>query len=223
MTSFSMTTGHTPKYRWTWQSNTVHSIVLRTSNTIIIYTAYPLAIHIYNVMTFWVGLVSVLPVMASVDLPQSRGREPVARAYHAAIGYHRYMAVWGGDSRGVHIETSVVECFDVLSATWMEARQLSQYLPDGLYLMAVACDEERAYTLGGETDSGRTCINDVYEVDLTSLVCSKIEPSAHSAPSPSARSSSAIVISRRRLVNYGGNTGGRVSDELHVLDLDASE
>ena len=159
--------------------------------------------------------------MASV--PQSRGREPVARVSHAAIGYHRYMAVWGGTGGGgVHIETSVVECFDVLSATWMEARQLSQYLPDGLYRMAVACDEERAYTLGGTTvyRSGR--INDVYEVDLTSLVCSTIEPSA---PSPSARLSSAIVISRRRLVNYGGDTsdGGGASDELHLLDLDASE
>ena len=157
--------------------------------------------------------------MASV--PQSRGREPVARAFHAAIGYHRYMAVWGGHGGGVHIETSVVECFDVLSATWMEARQLSQYLPDGLYRMAVACDEERAYTFGGYTESGR--INDVYEVDLTSLVCSRIEPSAHSAPSPSARSRSAIVISRRRLVNYGGLAGGGASDELHVLHLDASE
>ena len=155
--------------------------------------------------------------MASV--PQSRGREPVARAYHAAIGYHRYMAVWGGESSD--IETSVVECFDVLSATWMEARQLSQYLPDGLRGMAVACDEERAYTFGGLTES--RSINDVHEVDHTSLVCSRIEPSAHSAPSPSARNSSAIVISRRRLVNYGGNTSGGESDELHVLDLDASE
>ena len=156
------------------------------------------------------------------SVPQSRGREPVARAYHAAIGYHRHMAVWGGrGGGGVHIYTSVVECFDVLSATWMEARQLSQYLPDGLYRMAVACDEERAYTFGGTTGSGD--INDVYEVDLTSLVCSKIEPSAHSAPSPSAREDSAIVISRRRLVNYGGDTSGGVSDELHVLHLDASE
>ena len=130
------------------------------------------------------------------------------------------MAVWGGS--GSDIETSVVECFDVLSATWVEARQLSQYLPDGLRLMAVACDEERAYTFGGYTESGR--INDVYEVDLTSLVCCKIEPCAHSAPSPSARDDSAIVISRRRLVNYGGYAdGGRESDELHVLDLDASE
>ena len=132
------------------------------------------------------------------------------------------MAVWGGEGGSGVIETSVVECFDVLSATWMEARQLSQDLPDGLYNMAVACDEERAYTFGGRTKSGR--INDVYEVDLTSLVCCKIEPSAHSAPSPSAREFSAIVISRRRLVNYGGETGGgRVSDELHLLDLDASE
>ena len=89
--------------------------------------------------------------------------------------------------------------------------------------MAVACDEERAYTFGGSTESGR--INDVYEVhvDLRSLACSTIDPSAHSAPSPSARNDSAIVISRRRLVNYGGVTSGRESDELHVLDLDASE
>ena len=69
---------------------------------------------------------SYIPDLAMASVPQSRGREPVARAYHAAIGYHRYMAVWGGDSGyGVHIETSVVECFDVLSATWVEARQLS--------------------------------------------------------------------------------------------------
>ena len=158
-----------------------------------------------------------------VSVPQSRGREPVARAYHAAFGYHRHMAVWGGcGGGGVHIETSVVECFDVLSATWVEARQLSQYLPDGIRLMAVACDEERAYTFGGLTESGR--INDVYEVDLTSLVCSTIEPSPHSAPSPSARDASAIVNSRRRLVNYGGDTSrDGASDELHVLNLDASE
>ena len=165
----------------------------------------------------------MLPAMASA--PQSRGRELVARAYHAAIGYHRYMAVWGGSGGGgVHIETSVVECFDVLSATWVEARQLSQYLPDGLRYMAVACDEERAYTFGGLSTESRR-INDVYEVDLTSLVCSKVEPSPHSAPSPSARQFSAIVISRRRLVNYGGDTSGfgAASDELHVLDLDASE
>ena len=48
-------------------------------------------------------------------------------------------------------------------------------LPDGLRYMAVACDEERAYTFGGET-AGFERINDVYEVDLTSLVCSKIQP-----------------------------------------------
>ena len=160
--------------------------------------------------------------MASV--PQSRGREPVARAFHASFAYHRHnMLTWGGEgSDGVHIETSVIECFDVLSATWMETRQLSQYLPDALYSMAVACGEERAYTFGGETGSGRI-IDDVYEVDLTSLVCSKIQPCAHSAPSPSARNGSAILISRRRLVNYGGYTSGGASDELHVLDLDASE
>ena len=156
--------------------------------------------------------------MASV--PQSRGREPVARIYHASVASQGRMVVWGG----VGIETSAVESFDVLSATWMETQQLSQYLPDRLCRMAVACDEERAYTFGGQTTRlGR--INDVYEVDLTSLVCSKIQLSAHSAPSPSTREDSAIIISRRRLVSYGGDTSGSntSSDELHVLDMDASE
>ena len=155
-------------------------------------------------------------------------REPVARNGHASVASHdhHHMLMWGGEgSSGVDyqdIETAVVESFDVLSATWVETQRLGQYLPDSLWRMAVACDEERAYTFGGETSLGR--INDVYEVDLTSLVCSKIQLSAHSAPSPSARQYSAIVISGRRLVNYGGWTpGGIALDELHVLDLDASE
>ena len=44
-----------------------------------------------------------------------------------------------------------------------------------------------------------------------------------SAPSPSGREESAIIISRGKLVNYGGDTSGGELDELHVLDLDASE
>ena len=156
--------------------------------------------------------------MASVSL----SKEPLARWRHAAVYSNHRMLVWGGDGGTVRIETSAVGCFDVLSASWADTRHLSQYLPDGLYSMAVACDEESAYSFGGRTKSER--INDLYEVNLTSLVCRKLVPSAHSAPSPSARAGSAMLCSRRKLVNYGGYCDGdRVSDELHVFDLDNSK
>ena len=158
--------------------------------------------------------------------PQSGYREPLARYFHAAVASSRHLLIWGGHGGGLvlKIEASAVDCFDVLSATWAERRQLSLYIPGSLNSAPVACDEARlrAYTFGGRTGSGR--INDLYEVDLMSLVCSSIQPSAHSAPPPDVRSDSAITISRRRLVNYGGDIGGGVaSDELHVFYLDTSE
>ena len=153
--------------------------------------------------------------MASVSL----SKEPLVRYKHAAVASNHRMLVWGGDGGvKVRIETSAVECFDVLSASWAETRQLSKCLPDGLYGMAIACDEERAYSFGGLTKSGH--INDLYEVNLTSLVCRKLGPSAHSAPSPSGRAGSAMLCSRRKLVHYGGYCGGGVSD---VFDLDNSK
>ena len=126
--------------------------------------------------------------MASVSL----SKEPLARSSHAAVASNHRMLVWGGDCGTVRIETSAVECFDVLSASWEETRHLSQYLPDGLNNMAVVCDEERAYSFGGWTKSGR--INDLYEVNLKSLVCRKLVPSALSVPSPSARVGSNVMF-----------------------------
>ena len=149
----------------------------------------------------------------------SYNREPNARCYHATIASNRQVLVWGGKSSGEQIKTSAVECFDVVSTTWQETRQLSLHLPDGLHHMAVAWNEEKAYSFGGVSKSGQT--NDIYEVDKTSLVCKKIIPSAGSAPFPQSRS--AIICSGRRLINYGGFSDTGFSDEIHVFDLDTSE
>ena len=159
--------------------------------------------------------------MASV--PQSRGREPQAREGHAAVSSSRQMLVWGGGGvSGVRIETSTVEIFDVISVTWRDPRQLSgQSLPDDLRGMAIIRDGDKAYSFGGWTESTR--INELLEIELTSLQCRHLVPAEGSAPPPSARSSSGMVSYRRKLVTYGGFTGGEWSDELHVFDLNTSE
>ena len=156
--------------------------------------------------------------MASV--PQSRGREPQGRYWHAAVSSNRHMLVWGG---GVPIETATVEIFDVISATWRDPRQLSgQSLPDNS--AAIALDGDKTYSFGGRTESTTTYINELLEIDLTSLQCRHLVPAAGSAPPPRARYSSGMVCYRRNLVTYGGYTGGDGwLDELHVFDLNKSE
>ena len=165
----------------------------------------------------WVGLVCL--AMAS-----SRGREPQARRGHAAVSSSRHMLVWGGrGGSGVMMKTSTVEIFDVISATWRDPRQLSgQSLPDGLHYMGIAVlDGDKAYSFGGRTPSTR--INDILEIELTSLQCRYLVPAEGSAPPPSARTGSGMVCYRKSLVTYGGFTGDGQSDELHVFDLNTSE
>ena len=154
--------------------------------------------------------------------------QPPARAEHVAVASSNRMLVWGGNGgKKSRIMTSTVEIYDVLSGTWQETRQLrSSSLPENLNSMAVIWYEEKAYTFGGfiqnvHDDLGQM-INDVYEVDLSSLECKKLEP--YGAPSPTPRDSSAMVYCKRKLVNYGGRLDDDVeSDELHVFDLNSSE
>ena len=156
--------------------------------------------------------------MASV--PRSRGREPQARYGHAAVSSNRHMLVWGGGDGG-H-ETSTVEIFDVISATWRDSRQLSgQSLPDDLCYTEIVQDGDKAYSFGGLT--GPTRINDLLEIELTSLQCRYLVPAEGSAPPPSARTGSGMVCYRKNLVTYGGCTDDGQSDELHVFDLNTSE
>ena len=147
------------------------------------------------------------------------------RAHHVAVNAgEKYALVWGGDEGdGMQIDTSTVDTFDVLSASWQEPRQLrGTPLPDRFHKMAVAWDEKKTYLFGGKCDFD-TRFNDVYEIDLKTLECKKLTLAEDSAPPPSPRSSCSMVCARRRLVIYGGFTGMEQSDELHVFDLDTSE
>ena len=155
-------------------------------------------------------------------LSRLRTAEPSARYGHAAVGCGGNLFVWAGDGRrGSPVPSSVLERFNVVSTSWQEQRQLrGQPLPGGLHRMAVTSDGEKAYFFGG-TDESYTLHNSLYCLDLSSLVCREIVPSSES---PSPRDGSAMVHYRRKLVLYGGLTGGgSVLDELFVFDLDTSE
>ena len=88
--------------------------------------------------------------------------------------------------------------------------------------MAVTSDGDKIYCFGGLVGplGSRQSHNSLYCLDLSSLVCRVIVPSSES---PSPRCDSPMVHHRRKLVLYGGNTGGSASDELFVFDLDTSE
>ena len=158
-------------------------------------------------------------------MAQPRVREPQARGDYAAVSSSRHMFIWGGwagASSASGLATSTVELFDVLSAAWQEPQQLRGLsLPDGLNEMAVAWDEEKAYSFGGSIESTTKYINDVYEINLSTLQCTKLVPAAGSAPSH--RESSAMICSKRRLVIYGGSKDGLELDDLHMFNLDTSE
>ena len=157
-------------------------------------------------------------------LSRLRTAEPSARNGHGAVGCGGNLFVWAGKGgRGSPVPSSVLERFNVVSTSWQEPRQLrGQSLPDGLRLMAVTSDGERAYCFGGK-DGSEERYNSLYCLDLSSLLNQLIIPTTASE-SPSPRSSSAMVHYRRKLVLHGGFTGGgSASDELFVFDLDTSE
>ena len=119
----------------------------------------------------------------------SEPREPKARAYHAAVVVDNNLLVWGGLDVD---ETSMVETFDVSSATWLEPRQLhGDTLPNGLYDMAVTSDMKRAYMFGGYSNSTRQRYKQLFVIGLTSLECRELVSGSSSRPS--ARSGSRMV------------------------------
>ena len=173
----------------------------------------------YNIMSLnkeakseWGPLLSALAMSSA---------EPSARYQHGAVGVGSNLFVWGGDGGGVSVvSSSVVERFNVRSASWREPRQLRDHsLPEDLSCMAVASDGDRAYCFGGRNSLGSQRYNALYVLDLSSMRCREIPGAA----SPTARSSSSMTHYERKLVLYGGMTEIGVSDELFVFDLDTSE
>ena len=153
--------------------------------------------------------------------------QPSARYCHGACSFGANLLVWGGDGgpNNSPVPLSVVERFNITYAAWQEPRHLQGLSShDFLDSMAVASDGERTYFFGGWSGSGGSQVrsNALYVLDLSSLRCREIV-ATNTEESPSPRSNSGMVFHRRQLIVYGGGTGGGISDELFVFDLDSSE
>jgi len=86
--------------------------------------------------------------------------------------------------------------------------------------MAVTSDGETAYCCCGK--AGSTRYNTVFEITPSQHLCKKLQPTSPSHV-PEGTSGSGVVRFQDRLILFGGWTGQRRTNELHVFDLKKSE
>ena len=147
-------------------------------------------------------------------------RQPLPRTRHAAVGIGSKLYVWGGNGGSSKIKTTALETFDVTSVQWEQPQLLNgSSMPDGLQAMAVTSDGETAYCCCGWT--GSTRYNTVFEITPSQHLCKELQPTSDARPQ--GTSGSRVVRFQDKLVLYGGHTGQRLTNELHVFDLKKSE
>ena len=152
-------------------------------------------------------------------------RQPLPRRDHAAVGIGRKLHVWGGYGGSSKIKTTALETFDVTSVQWEESQLLNgSSMPDGLEGMAVTSDGETAYCCCGRTGCyyNYTYYNTVFEITPSQHLCKELQPTSPSLM-PEKTSGSRVVRFQDKLVLFGGFTGQRRTNELHVFDLKKSE
>ena len=149
-------------------------------------------------------------------------RQPLPKSKHAAVGIDSKLYVWGGygGSQASKINTTAVEVFDVTSLNWKQQALHGCDMPDGLWGMAVTSDGETAYCFCGR--AGSTYYNTEFEITPSQHLCKELQPTSHSLM-PEKTSGSRVVRFQDRLILFGGYTGQRRTNELHVFDLKKSE
>ena len=149
-------------------------------------------------------------------------RQPFPRREHAAVGIGSKLYVWGGDDSSSKIKTTALETFDVTSVQWEQPQLLNgSSMPDGLLSMAVTSDGETAYCCCGL--AGSTRYNTVFEIIPSQHLCKELQPTSPSDARLQGTSGSRVVRFQDKLVLFGGYTGQRWTNELHVFDLKKSE
>ena len=152
-------------------------------------------------------------------------RQPLPRARHAAVGIGSKLYVWGGDGGSSKIKSTALETFDVTSVQWEQQQLLNgSSMPDGLWGMAVTSDGETAYCCCGRTGSypNYTYYNTVFEITPSQHLCKELQPTSPSLM-PEKKWGSRVVRFQDKLILFGGYTGYRRTNELHVFDLKKSE
>ena len=148
-------------------------------------------------------------------------RQPLPRDSHAAVGIGSKLYVWGGWDGSSKIKSTTLEIFDVASLKWEEQEALRGCdMPDGLRDMAVTSDGETAYCCCGRT--GSRYYNTVFEITPSQHLCKELQPTSPSFM-PEKTSGSRVVRFHDKLILFGGYTGRRWTNELHVFDLKKSE
>ena len=151
-------------------------------------------------------------------------RQPLPRTRHAAVGIGSKLYVWGGDGCSSKIKTTALETFDVTSVQWEQPQLLNgSSVPDGLHDMAVTSDGETAYCCCGRAGSyPYPYYNTVFEITPSQHLCKELQPTSPSL-TPEKTSGSRVVRFHDKLILFGGFTGERRTNELHVFDLRKSE
>lgn len=155
-------------------------------------------------------------------------RQPLPRAWHAAVGVGSKLYVWGGKSDPA-IRTASLDIFDVPAMKWKEPQVLrgSAVMPSELHSMAVTTDGETSYTFGGTAgvrgSSSKTYYNTVFQVTPSQRVCQELQPTSPSRMAPEKAVDSCIVQYQDKLVLHGGYTGQKRTKELYLFDLRESE
>ena len=152
-------------------------------------------------------------------------RQPLPRRDHAAVGIGSKLYVWGGWNSSNKIKTTALETFDVTSVQWEQSQLLNgSSVPDGLRGMAVTSDGKTAYCCCGRTGShpNYTYYNTVFEITPSQHLYKELQPTSPSLM-PEKTSGSRVVRFQDKLILFGGSTGRRWTNELHIFDLKKSE
>ena len=151
-------------------------------------------------------------------------RQPLPRTNHAAVSIGSKLYVWGGTGGSSKIETTALETFDVTSVQWEQQEALHGCeMPDGLDDMAVTGDGETAYCCCGRAGAyPYTYYNTVFEITPSQHLCKELQPASPSL-TPEKTSGSGVVRFQDKLTLFGGYTGQRRTNELHVFDFEKSE
>ena len=151
-------------------------------------------------------------------------RQPLPRERHAAVGIGSKLYVWGGYGGSSKIKSTALEIFDVACLKWEVQQALDGCdMPDGLEGMAVTSDGDTAYCCCGQTGSyPYTYYNTVFEITPSQHLCKELQPTNPSLM-PEKTSGSRVVRFHDKLILFGGHTGQRRTNELHVFDLKKSK
>ena len=147
-------------------------------------------------------------------------KQPLPRAWHAAVGVGSKLYVWGGKGDKA-IRSTALEIFDVPSIAWETAQVLHSFeMSSELHSMAVTSDGETSYTFGGEGGSSQP-YNTLFKVTPSQHLCQELHPTSSTPATPEGTVDSCIVQYQDKLVLHGGYR--RRTKELHVFDLRESE